>query len=154
MFFNRDSSNSGSATNSWCGSLPKPLDCDPTNPNAIITTTINGGRANYSYVITDSIGNTVASDSGITGPTFTYSPAVAGTYTIVITDANACTTTTSATVDVIADPTVAIASQVNVNGCNGGSDGSVTLIGSGGSGGYTYSNNATTGFTSDPTFQA
>lgn len=131
--------------------VTKPLDCDPTNPNAIITTTINGGRANYSYVITDSIGNTVASDSGITGPTFTYSPAVAGTYTIVITDANACTTTTSATVDVIADPTVAIASQVNVS-CNGGSDGSVTLIGSGGSGGYTYSNNATTGFTSNPTF--
>ncbi|CAH0337479.1 hypothetical protein FVB9288_03242 [Flavobacterium sp. CECT 9288] len=118
--------------------VTKPLDCTAT-PNAIITTTINGGQANYSYVITDSIGNTVASNSGITGPTFTYSPTIAGTYTIVINDAIGCTTTTSATVAPIADPSLAVAAQVNVS-CNGGSNGSVTLIGSGGSGGYLYSN--------------
>lgn len=130
--------------------VTKTLDCTPT-PNATITTTINGGRANYNYTITNSSSVVVDSGTGITGPTFTYSPTVAGTYTIAITDANGCTTTASATVAPIADPSLAIATQVNVS-CNGGSNGSVTLIGSGGSGGYTYSNNATTGFTSNPTF--
>ncbi|MFB9110480.1 hypothetical protein ACFFVK_18005, partial [Flavobacterium gyeonganense] len=43
------------------------------------------------------------------------------------------------------------ASQVNAS-CNGNSNGSVTLTGSGGSGGYTYSNNATSGFTTTATF--
>jgi hypothetical protein len=66
------------------------------------------------------------------------------TYTFVITDANGCTTTIATTVSPITDPTVT-ATQVNVS-CNAGSDGSVTLTGAGGSGGYLYSNN-TSGFT-------
>ncbi|WP_180903992.1 hypothetical protein, partial [Flavobacterium chungangense] len=58
---------------------------------------------------------------------------------------------TTATVNTISDPTVT-ATQVNVS-CNGGAaNGSVTLTGAGGSGGYTYSNNATSGFTATATF--
>jgi hypothetical protein len=52
--------------------------------------------------------------------------------TFVITDANGCTTTIATTVSPITDPVTA--AQVNV--CNAGSDGSVTLTGAGGSGGY------------------
>jgi hypothetical protein len=81
-------------------SSTKTLDCTST-PNAIITT-INGGRANYSYNITNSSSVVVDSGTGITGTT--YSPVVAGTYTIQITDANSCTTTTSATVAPITTP--------------------------------------------------
>jgi hypothetical protein len=77
----------------------------------------------------------------ITGPTFTYSPQLQ-VRTRFKLQANTCSTTS--TVAVITNPTVTIASQVNVS-CNAGSDGSVTLIGSGGSGGYLYSNNPTTG---------
>jgi hypothetical protein len=71
-------------------------------------------------------------------------------HTFVITDANGCTTTIATTVSPITDPTVT-ATQVNVS-CNAGSDGSVTLTGAGGSGGYLYSNNATSGFTTNATF--
>jgi hypothetical protein len=85
------------------------------------------------------------------GTTFTtsVSNANADTYTFVITDANGCTTTIANVSFPITDPTVT-ATQVNVS-CNAGSDGSVTLTGAGGSGGYLYSNNAT-GFTTNATF--
>ena len=135
------------------GSVTKTLDCNTAGPNATITATITGGKANYSYVITNGVGTTVFSDSGVTGPTITYTGAAADTYTVTVTDANTpgCTASTTIKVDSITNPTVAVATQVNVS-CNAGSDGSVTLIGSGGSGGYTYSNNATSGFTATATF--
>ncbi len=66
----------------------------------------------------------------------------ADTYTFVITDANGCPTTTSTTVSAISNPTVA-ATPTMVS-CNGGTNGSVILAGSGGSGGYTYSNDNVT----------
>ncbi|MBB1194593.1 hypothetical protein DNC80_13060, partial [Flavobacterium sp. SOK18b] len=83
--------------------------------------------------------------------TTSVSNANADLYTFVITDANGCPTTTSATVTPITNPTVAVASQVNVS-CTGGNDGSITLSGSGGSGGYTYSNLASSGYTATATF--
>jgi hypothetical protein len=71
--------------------VTKTLDCTST-PNATITTTIT--EVEHYLIITNSSSVIVVRNS-ITGPTFTYSPAVAGTYTIQITDANTCTTTTS-----------------------------------------------------------
>ncbi|MCJ8155571.1 T9SS type A sorting domain-containing protein, partial [Chryseobacterium sp. SSA4.19] len=61
----------------------------------------------------------------------------AGTYTVVITDANGCTATVNATVT---QPTAmaATVSQVNV-ACNGGSTGSATITVTGGTAPYTYS---------------
>ena len=129
--------------------VTKTLDCSPTTPNAIVTTTITGGRAPFTISLISGTGpGTIAQP---TATTFTYSTAVASTYTFQIIDANGCQTTTSVAVAPITNPTVAVASQVNVS-CTGGADGSVTLTGSGGSGGYTYSNNATSGFTSSATF--
>ncbi|MBE0392147.1 T9SS type B sorting domain-containing protein [Flavobacterium sp. PL002] len=123
----------------------KQLDCS-TTPDAVITVTIGGGKANYSYTVQKAAGAIGTPITGVTGPTFTYSvtAANADTYTFVITDANGCQSTVSAKVEAITKPTLAIASQTDVT-CNGLATGSVTLIGSGGSGtGYTYSNDGTT----------
>ncbi|MFC0079238.1 hypothetical protein ACFFLS_19480, partial [Flavobacterium procerum] len=133
------------------GTVTKELDCTAT-PNAVITVTIAGGRAPFTYTVQKGSGAVSAPSASIAGPTFTYSvtPANADTYTFVVTDANNCPRTAVVTVDPISNPTVT-AAAVNA-GCNGSSDGSVTLTGAGGSGGYTYSSNATTGFTSNPVF--
>jgi gliding motility-associated-like protein len=133
------------------GTVTKELDCSVT-PNATITVTIGGGRGQFTYTVQKGAGAPSASSAPIAGPTFTYSvtPANADTYTFVITDANGCTKTAVVTVDPITNPTVT-AIQTNAS-CNGALDGSVTLTGAGGSGGFTYSNNATSGFTANPTF--
>ncbi|WP_294207338.1 T9SS type A sorting domain-containing protein [uncultured Chryseobacterium sp.] len=61
----------------------------------------------------------------------------AGTYTVVITDANGCTATVNA---VVTQPTalVATTSQTNI-ACNGGSTGTATVTVTGGTAPYTYS---------------
>ncbi|WP_348798281.1 T9SS type B sorting domain-containing protein [Flavobacterium adhaerens] len=132
----------------------KELDCTAT-PNATITTTITGGRAPYSYTVTKGAGSPSAPTTGVAGPTFTHTVLVANadTYTFTITDANGCQTTAQATVIARTNPAVAVASQVNVS-CNGGTNGSVTLTGSGGSGSnYTYSRDNIT-FVAGATFSA
>ncbi|KAF2506405.1 beta strand repeat-containing protein, partial [Flavobacterium foetidum] len=133
------------------GTVTKELDCTAT-PNAVITVTIAGGRAPFTYTVQKGSGTVSAPSASIAGPTFTYSvaPADADTYTFVVTDTNNCSRTAVVTVDPISNPTVT-AAAVNA-GCNGSSDGSVTLTGAGGSGGYTYSSNATTGFTANAVF--
>ncbi|MDG2431867.1 T9SS type B sorting domain-containing protein [Flavobacterium sp.] len=134
---------------SLIGAGTKTLDCNTAGPNATITTTITGGKANYNYTIANGVGTTVATGSGITGPTITYTGAAADTYTVSVTDANSCSATTTITVAPITLPTVT-AVQINVS-CNAGSDGSVTLTGAGGSGGYTYSSDNST-YVSTATF--
>ncbi|WP_295233164.1 T9SS type A sorting domain-containing protein, partial [uncultured Chryseobacterium sp.] len=61
----------------------------------------------------------------------------AGTYTVIITDANGCTATVNA---VVTQPTalVATTSQTNI-ACNGGSTGTATVTVAGGTAPYTYS---------------
>ncbi|SDE96762.1 T9SS type A sorting domain-containing protein [Epilithonimonas hungarica] len=87
---------------------------------------VSGGTPGYTYSWSPS-GGTAASATGLT----------AGTYTVTITDANACQTTQSFT---ITQPTAlsATTSQTNV-ACNGGSTGSASVSVSGGTPGYTYS---------------
>ncbi|WP_316634817.1 T9SS type B sorting domain-containing protein [uncultured Flavobacterium sp.] len=131
--------------------VTKELDCS-ASPNAVITVTISGGKGQYTYTVKKGSGAASAPSAPIAGPTFTIPVTLANadSYTFVITDANGCTSTTNATVVPIANPTVT-ATQVNVT-CNAAANGSVTLTGAGGSGGYTYSNNAVTGFTPTATF--
>ncbi|MCG2612628.1 hypothetical protein LZZ90_14050, partial [Flavobacterium sp. SM15] len=65
------------------------------------------------------------------GTAATASGLAAGTYTVTVTDANACTTTQSFT---ITEPTALVAtaaSQTNVS-CNGGANGSATVNVTGG----------------------
>jgi gliding motility-associated-like protein len=95
--------------------------------NGTATVTATGGTPGYTYLWSPS-GGTAATASGLT----------AGTYTVTVTDANACTVTRSFT---ITQPSAVIAtasSQTNI-ACNGASTGSATVTASGGTTGYTYS---------------
>ncbi|MCD0474213.1 T9SS type B sorting domain-containing protein [Flavobacterium sp. EDS] len=103
---------------------------------AVIEVTIKGGTTPFSYIVKNSAGNQVASVGPIAGPKFTYNTKIAGKYTFEITDKNKCTTTAEGNVAAITDPVVT-ATPTNPK-CNGESNGSVTLLGSLGSGGYKY----------------
>ncbi|WP_221932251.1 T9SS type A sorting domain-containing protein [Flavobacterium zepuense] len=89
------------------------------------TVTATGGTGAYTYVWSPS-GGTAATATGL----------AAGTYSVIVTDANGCTVTQSVT---ITQPTVlaATTTQTNVS-CNAGTNGSATVTVSGGTGAYTY----------------
>jgi len=90
-----------------------------------IDLTVSGGTSPYTYSWTG--GATTQDRSGL----------AADTYTVTVTDANACTKTLSAT---ITQPTAIVLSTTQVNVlCNGNSTGSIDLTVSGGTGAYTYS---------------
>ena len=90
-----------------------------------IDLTVSGGVSPYTYSWTG--GATTQDRTGLS----------AGTYTVTVTDANACTKTLSAT---ITQPSLIVLSTTQVNVlCNGNSTGSIDLTVSGGTGAYTYS---------------
>ena len=86
---------------------------------------VNGGTAGYSYTWSPTGGN-AATANGL----------AQGTYTLVVKDANSCTTNTTVS---IAQPTAlsAVITSTNV-ACFGGSTGIATASVSGGTAGYTY----------------
>ncbi len=93
--------------------------------NGSIDLTVTGGVSPYTYSWTG--GATTQDRSGLT----------VGTYTVTVTDANACTKTLSVTIN---QPTALLLTETHVNVlCNGGSTGSIDLTVSGGTGAYTYS---------------
>ena len=95
--------------------------------NGIITITAGGGIAPYQYSINGGV-------SWQAGNIFTVG---AGSYTIIIRDANNCTKTQNATVT---EPAILTAASVNTNAsCDGGNDGTITVNAAGGNSGYTYS---------------
>src|SRR5690606_2840199 len=91
--------------------------------------TVSGGSAPYTYLWNDTNAQTTATATGLE----------AGTYTVTVTDANNCTTTTNVT---IAEPTlleasIALTNVVNVS-CFDGNDGEATVTVTGGTAPYTY----------------
>jgi len=94
--------------------------------NGVATVNVSGGTGPYTYSWAPS-GGTAATASGL----------AAGTYTVTVTDANACTLTRTFTITQPA-PFTAATSSTNIS-CNGGSNGTATVIPSGGTGPYTYS---------------
>jgi hypothetical protein len=103
------------------------------NSTGSVDLTVIGGTSPYTYVWSN--GATTQDISGLSG----------GTYNVIITDNNGCTTTATAT---ITQPAAALAASrtfVNVL-CFGNSTGSVDLTVTGGTSPYTYvwSNGATT----------
>jgi hypothetical protein len=97
--------------------------------NGSATVNVTGGTTPYAYDWNGTpIGDGTASISGL----------AAGTYTITVTDANACQTTRSFTITQPAALTATFGTQTNVS-CNGGANGSATVSVTGGTGTYTYS---------------
>ena len=122
---------------SVAATLDKELDCT-ISPDALITGTITGGYAPYTYAI--SVNGAAYTTIGTTGTPFTNEPDTAGTYQFQITDNEGCTAESAiVTVNAITNPTSTV-TAVNPN-CNGETSGSVQIIPSGGVGPYTYSFN-------------
>lgn len=108
-----------------------------------VNLTVTGGTAPYTYSWTG---------VGFAAVTEDISGLCAGTYTVVVTDANGCSATTTVTLTApapIASSGVAVeyAGGFNVS-CNGGSNGAIDVTVSGGSGSFTYNWSGPNGYTS------
>ena len=91
-----------------------------------IDLTVSGGTTPYTYLWSDAAASTTEDLSGLS----------AGTYSVTVTDSNACTQTASLT---LVEPTAISLSSTQTNiSCNGGADGSIDLSASGGTAPYTY----------------
>ncbi|MES2777984.1 MAG: SprB repeat-containing protein, partial [Bacteroidota bacterium] len=94
-----------------------------------MTAVVAGGTPPYSYVIVGPVVNTTGASTGV------FTGLSIGSYTITVTDANNCTTSTSQT---ISQPTAITATTVITNVlCNAASTGSVVITPAGGVGPYT-----------------
>ncbi|SER50531.1 SprB repeat-containing protein, partial [Neolewinella agarilytica] len=89
-----------------------------------LTVVANGGTAPYTYAWSN--GQTDATATGL----------VAGTYTVMVTDANGCTETAEGTVNEPTDVTATVADADVL--CNGDADGTLTVVADGGTAPYTY----------------
>ena len=107
--------NSLTLTNSSCG-----------NSDGTAAVIVSGGTANYTFNWQPTGGNS----STATG-------LAAGSYTLTIADANACTFDTAFTVTSLNGPSISITNQTNPT-CNGLSNGTATAAATGGSGSLTY----------------
>ncbi|MGE0562751.1 MAG: PKD domain-containing protein [Flavobacteriales bacterium] len=103
--------------------------------NGAATVNPSGGTAPYTYLWDSNAGNQTTS---------TATNLVAGTYDVVVTDSNGCTTTSSAAITEPASSISLVISTTDVS-CAGGSDGTATAIPSGGTPPYTYLWSANTG---------
>ena len=119
---------------------PTPLTASATNTavscnagtNGTATVTASGGTPAYTYLWSNS--QTTPTVSGLT----------AGTYSVTVTDNQACSTIVTTT---ITEPTPLTASATGIDPlCNGGANGTATVVASGGTPAYTYlwSNGQTT----------
>lgn len=108
--------------------VPTTADCG--NSNGAITVTATGGSGSIQYKLND--GNYQSSGS--------FSNLSAGAYTITAKDANNCTGATLVSINNVSAPVLSLLSSTSVS-CNGGSDGSIVVIGNGGVGTLQYSLN-------------
>ncbi|MBS1587579.1 MAG: gliding motility-associated C-terminal domain-containing protein [Bacteroidetes bacterium] len=102
------------------------VSCNGGN-NGSATVTVSGGTPSYTYAWSPTGGNAATANS-----------LAAGTYTCTITDANNCTLLKIFTITQPVAGLSATTSQANVS-CNGGGNGSATVVVSGGTPSYTYS---------------
>ncbi|MFN0215154.1 MAG: T9SS type A sorting domain-containing protein [Saprospiraceae bacterium] len=119
---------------------PTALNLSATNINVLcfggnngaINLTVTGASPVYTYLWSNS--STAQDLSGLT----------AGTYTVTVTDNNACTKTTSSTIS--QPPQLILTATVNTVSCFGGNNGAIDLTISGGVAPYVYAwtNTATT----------
>lgn len=95
--------------------------------NGSVTVSASGGTAGYSYSWSPG-GASTATASGLSS----------GTYTVTVTDNNTCQTTNTITITQPAAALSVVTNATNVS-CNGGSDGIITAVPSGGTAPYSYS---------------
>lgn len=98
--------------------------------DGVLDVTVTGGTAPYTYAW--SVAGQNDEDLNLVG---------AGNYSITITDADGCSITAS---DIVTEPDVLMATATASQASCGGSDGSVSLVVSGGAGGYTFNWNNNT----------
>lgn len=106
--------------------LTKGLDCT-ASPNALISATISGGLAPFTYQVSFN-GGAMGTAVNVVGTNFTYSTANAGNYQFLITDAQGCTfNSQTITINPLTLPE--IISVVEVSGilCHGGNDGEIQI---------------------------
>lgn len=105
------------------------------NNNGILSVNVNGGTQPYNYNW----------NNGNFPNTSTLNNLAAGTYTLVVTDANGCSQTANYTITEPLGLTSTISAQSNIS-CYGFSNGSITTITQGGTAPYSYqwNNGATT----------
>ncbi len=101
------------------GLLTKELDCT-VSPDAVIDVTINDGYAPYTYQVNG------GASTAVVGNTFTYTTAVDGSFTFLITDNEGCTAQTTIVVDPITNP-VATHNFTDPS-CDSNLDGSVEIL--------------------------
>ncbi|MEN9640765.1 MAG: hypothetical protein RLZZ262_2634 [Bacteroidota bacterium] len=101
-----------------------PISC-PSFTNGAIAVTASGGTGNKTF----------SWSNGATGGSISNLPA--GTYTVTATDAAGCTATQSFTV--IAPSAIVLTGTVTNVTCNGGTNGSITVNATGGTGNKTFS---------------
>lgn len=105
--------------------LTKDLDCT-ASPDAIITGTISGGTAPFTYSV--SINGGGYTSLGATGSPFTYTTPTDGTYQFQITDANGCIVESGVqTVNVISLPEILSVVQTQPILCNGDSNAAIVI---------------------------
>ncbi|MEZ4968836.1 MAG: SprB repeat-containing protein [Flavobacteriaceae bacterium] len=116
--------NSCTATQSFTITEPTTLTATPSaqtnvscngGANGSATVAVTGGTPGYTYSWAPT-GGTAATATGLT----------AGTYTVMVTDANSCTATQSFTITEPTALTATPSAQTNVS-CNGGANGSATV---------------------------
>ncbi|MFK7773450.1 MAG: gliding motility-associated C-terminal domain-containing protein [Saprospiraceae bacterium] len=118
---------------------PTPVSCFGGNDGSA-TVVVNSGVGPFSYLWSNG------------GTTATIPNLIAGDYTVTVTGANGCTSVTTVTVPEPPELIVTTTTTSNIL-CNGGSEGSITVSSTGGTGSITYSwsNGETTGTISNLT---
>ncbi len=104
------------------------ISCNGAN-DGWITANVSGGSPEYSYIWSNGVSGG-ASASGITN----LPP---GTYSVTVSDVNNCAVV-STTVTLVQPLPLSCLATVTNNGCGGGDAGSINVVASGGTGGYTY----------------
>jgi large repetitive protein len=101
--------------------------------NGTITVTATGGTGAYTYTL---------NPGAISNGTGSFVNLAAGSYTVSITDANLCGPVTSGPITISEPTAILLNAPVTVNAtCAGGSNGSIAISGSGGTGTLTYTLN-------------